>query len=395
MIFLFGACHLGYEESLSGSSCEVPNQSWIPELDSIIAQFIEAGAFPGASLSIGKGLDFTTLKGYGGYTYRFERHVTTESIFDLASLTKVVATTTASMLLYEQGKLHLDTPVSQYLQEFNTAARRSITIRHLLTHSSGLPSWRPMHLDGMTSHEALLDSIMYIPLSTSPGESSQYSSYGMIVMAMVIEIITQQPFDQWCTHHIFQPLSMRSTGFRGTGRSDSSVVPTEMDSNFRHRMIQGEVHDENAWIMGGVAGHAGLFSNVVDLSVFAKMMAMRGEHNGVQFLQPETIDLFTTAVDTSFSTRALGWDTRTAKPQPSSAGQYFGPRSYGHTGFTGTSIWIDPETQIWVILLTNRIHPTRNNYDRFRGVRGLVADIAYEALLRFPHETEQSHLKNF
>jgi len=386
-ILLFAACNTESHDPASESSDEIPMQPTNSyditgmQLDSIIHGFIEKGAFPGASIAIGKGLETSVMEGYGAYTYTSEHQITPESIFDLASLTKVIATTAASMLLYEQGKLRLDAPVSTYLPEFDTPSRRSITIGHLLSHASGLPSWRPMHLNGMTTHDALMDSIMTIPLTARPDEVFQYSSYGMIVLAKVVEMVTQEPFDQWCATHIFETLSMMSTGFHGIGTPDSTIVPTEIDTQFRHRLIQGEVHDENAWIMGGVAGHAGLFSNVEDLSIFAKMMAMRGQLNGMQFLQPETIDLFTTAVDTSLGTRALGWDTRGPAHQPSSAGQYFGPRSFGHTGFTGTSIWIDPETQIWVILLTNRVHPTRNNYDAFRGVRGLVADIAYQVFL--------------
>ncbi|MDE2827483.1 MAG: serine hydrolase, partial [Bacteroidota bacterium] len=157
-----------------------------------------------------------------------------------------------------------------------------------------------------------------------------------------------------------------------------TVVPTELDDYFRNRLIQGEVHDETAWTLGGVAGHAGLFSTVLDLSRFAQMMAQRGNLAGKEFLRPQTIDLFTTVVDTSFSTRALGWDTRNLDDSPSSAGQHFGSRSYGHTGFTGTSLWIDPDSGVWVILLTNRVYPTRDEYERFRGIRGSVADAVYE-----------------
>lgn len=348
-------------------------------MDSLIFEYINARAFPGAVISVGKGSEIVKMTGYGAYTYRSRQRMLPESLFDLASLTKVVSTTTAAMILYERGQMDIEAPVSRYLDAFNTSERQSVTIRHLLTHTSGLPAWHPFYQDGITTREAVLESILSAELLTEPGEEYRYSDFGMISLALVIEEITGEPFDQWCTQNIFDPLGMRSTGFRGTGESDPAVVPTELDDYFRNRLIQGEVHDETAWMLGGVAGHAGLFSTAIDLSQFARMMVQRGSLDGRAFLQPRTIDLFTAVVDSSLSTRALGWDTRNLNDEPSSAGLYFGPRSYGHTGFTGTSLWIDPDSEIWVILLSNRVYPTRDEYERFRGIRGLMADAAYEA----------------
>ncbi len=348
-------------------------------MDSLIFKYINARAFPGAVISVGKGSEIVKMTGYGAYTYRSRQRMLPESLFDLASLTKVVSTTTAAMILYERGQMDIEAPVSRYLDAFNTSERQSVTIRHLLTHTSGLPAWHPFYQDGIITREAVLESILSAELLTEPGEEYRYSDFGMISLALVIEEITGEPFDQWCIQNIFDPLGMRSTGFRGTGESDPAVVPTELDDYFRNRLIQGEVHDETAWTLGGVAGHAGLFSTAIDLSQFARMMVQRGSLDGRAFLQPRTIDLFTAVVDSSLSTRALGWDTRNLNDEPSSAGLYFGPRSYGHTGFTGTSLWIDPDSEIWVILLTNRVYPTRDEYKRFRGIRGLMADAAYEA----------------
>ncbi len=361
-------------------------------MDSLIIELINAQAFPGAVVSVGKGFEIIKMTGYGAYTYRSRRRMLPESVFDLASLTKVVATTTASMLLYERGQLDIEAPVSRYLGAFNTPERQSITIRHLLTHTSGLPAWRPFYQDGIITRDAVLEEILSVELLTEPGEEYRYSDFGMISLALVIEEITGEPFDEWCTHNIFDLLGMGSTSFRSTGEPDPDIVPTELDDYFRNRLIQGEVHDETAWTLGGVAGHAGLFSTALDLSQFARMMVQRGSHDGRVFLQARTIDLFTSVVDTSLSTRALGWDTRNLNDEPSSAGLYFGPRSYGHTGFTGTSMWIDPDSEAWVILLTNRVYPTRDEYERFRGIRGSVADAAYEAFfwpLTSPR-TEQS-----
>ncbi len=361
------------------STPAIVNPAALERIDSLVMDFIDAQAFPGAVVSAGQGASVVKVTEYGTYTYAAQRRMELESLFDLASLTKVVATTTATMILYEQGRLDIEAPVFHYLNAYNTPERRSITVRHLLTHTSGLPAWRPFYLDGIVTREAVLDSILTTALLSEPGEEYLYSDFGMISLALAIESITREPFDQWCNRNIFGPLGMTSTGFRGTGTPDLTVVPTELDDYFRNRLIQGEVHDETAWTLGGVAGHAGLFSTALDLSRFAQMMTQRGNFSGKEFLKPQTIDLFTTVVDTSFSTRALGWDTRNLNDEPSSAGQYFGPRSYGHTGFTGTSLWIDPDSEVWIILLTNRVYPTRDEYERFRGIRGSVADAVYQA----------------
>ncbi len=398
VLLILGACRsareITIEEAIRPESVEIPSiqpsifavdsptvvyPDALTRMDSLIIEYINAQAFPGAVVSVGKGAEIVKMTGYGGYTYRSKRRMLPQSVFDLASLTKVVATTTASMLLYERGQLDLDAPVSQYLDAFDTPESQSITIRHLLTHTSGLPAFQPFHLDGIIARAPIIDAIFSSELLTEPGEEYRYSDFGMITLALLIEKITGEPFDQWCTQNIFEPLGMTSTTFRGTGETDPDIVPTEVDDYFRNRLIQGEVHDETAWSLGGVAGHAGLFSTAMDLSQFARMMVQRGTLDGKVFLEESTINQFTAVVDTSMSTRALGWDTRNLNHEPSSAGLYFGPRSYGHTGFTGTSIWIDPDSQAWTILLTNRVYPTRDEYERFMGIRGRIADATYEA----------------
>ena len=200
----------------------------------------------------------------------------------------------------------------------------------------------------------------------------------MITLALVIEEITDQDFAAYAETHIFEPLGMTRTGFRPTARTDPNVVPTEYDAVFRGRLIQGDVHDETAWILGGTAGHAGLFSTARDLAQFAHMLVNEGRVHGRPFLKPETIRLFTTAAAPGRHTRALGWDTKSPRGY-SSAGRFFGPRSYGHTGFTGTSLWIDPDQKLFVILLSNRVHPSRENR-RHIPVRADLADLAYQAL---------------
>ncbi len=366
----------GYPEDagMSGDS--------LAAIDSLLHAAIKAEAFPGAALAIGRAGTLVKLDGYGYFTYESEQAVTPQSQFDMASLTKVIATTTAAMQLYEQGRLDLDARVSQYLQPFGTNGKTAITIRQLLTHTSGMPPYIPFHKKGVTTREAVLDSIFAVGLDSEPGAKSRYSDFSMITLALVIEKITGQDFAAYTREHIFEPLGMHDTGFRPAGKTDTSVVPTEVDDYFRNRLIQGEVHDETAWILGGIAGHAGLFSTAADLAKFAFMLTNGGRAGGKQFLKEETIRLFTTPVDPDNHTRALGWDTKSENGY-SSAGQYFGPKSFGHTGFTGTSFWVDPDQQLFVILLTNRVYPTRNN----RGlvpVRPAVADIAYKAIVGKP-----------
>lgn len=350
----------------------------LARVDSLMKAAIASKAFPGAAVAIGRGDVLVKLDGYGYFTYDSEQLVTPFSRFDLASMTKVVATTTAAMQLYEQGRLDLDAPVSQYLPAFGQNDKAAVTVRQLLTHTAGLIPFIPFHTLGFTTREAVVDSIMASPLVYEPGTESRYSDFGMITMALVIEDITGQDFAAYAEEHIFEPLGMHDTGFRPAGQPDSSIVPTEIDTIFRHRLVQGEVHDEAAWILGGTAGHAGLFSTAADLARFAAMLASEGRINGRPFLQPETIRLFTTAVNKAQHTRALGWDTRSLEGY-SSAGQYFGPNSFGHTGFTGTSIWIDPDQDLYVILLTNRVYPTRDNRGHIP-VRPALADIAYQAI---------------
>ena len=366
----------GYPEDvgMSGDS--------LARIDSLIRKSIKGRAFPGAAVAIGRAGVLVKLDGYGYFTYDSEQPVTPQSRFDLASLTKVIATTTAAMQLYEQGRLDLDAPVSQYLPAFAQHGKAAITIRHLLTHTSGMPAFRPFYRMGITTRQGVIDAVLGTDLEHEPGAKYVYSDFSMITLALVAEKITGQDFATYTREHVFEPLGMHDTGFLPTGQPDSAIVPTEVDTTFRHRLIQGEVHDENAWLLEGVAGHAGLFSTAADLAKFAFMLTHDGQVNGAPFLKEKTIRLFTTPVDPDKHTRALGWDTKSLTGY-SSAGQYFGPNSFGHTGFTGTSIWIDPDEKLFVILLTNRVYPSRENRGHIT-VRPQVANLAYQAIVGEP-----------
>ncbi|MFK7845690.1 MAG: glycoside hydrolase family 3 N-terminal domain-containing protein [Rhodothermales bacterium] len=364
----------GYPEEVGMSS------SSLSRVDSLINASISDKAFPGAAVAIGRPNVLTKLDAYGFYTYKSEQRVATDSKFDLASLTKIVATTTAVMQLYEQGKLRLDDKVASFLPQFGQNGKDGLTIRHLLTHTSGMIPFRPFYKEGITTRKGVIDEIYATELVYPPGTEVKYSDFNMIMMALVVEKITGQGFAAYTSQKIFQPLGMKDTGFRRAGAgSDRTIVPTEIDQVFRKKLIQGEVHDETAYVLGGTAGHAGLFSTAKDLSHFAFMMMNEGVHDGKQFLKPETVRLFTTAVDPGKHSRALGWDTKSPEGY-SSAGQLFSTKSFGHTGFTGTSMWIDPETELFVILLTNRVHPTREN-SKMGPIRAKLADIAFESVI--------------
>lgn len=366
-------------------------------LDSIMQAALAAGAAPGAALAVGRYGRLVHLRGYGRIDQPLHTaNVTDSTLFDLASLTKVVGTTTAAMLLEEQGRLDIDRPVRDYLPEFNAPEKAGITVRHLLTHSAGFiagaPLWREYR-----GAAAFIRRMNEQPLVYVPGDSSIYSDWGLILTGFIVERITGQRLDGFLHQRVWEPLGMRDTGYNPlllVGLPDeitctsayrpghsllARIAVTEVDTVFRNRHVHGIVHDENACALGGIAGHAGLFSSARDLAVFAHMMLSGGSYNGVRILQPETIARWT-APQNEHSTRALGWDT----PAPnSSAGRFSSPRSFGHTGFTGTSIWMDPERGAFVILLTNRVNPTRNN-SLHVPLRRDVADATQAAVLDAP-----------
>jgi CubicO group peptidase (beta-lactamase class C family) len=336
----------------------------------------------------------------------FDLEVTPATLFDVASLTKPVATTTAAALLYERGLLELEAPVIGVIPEFLVDScgepdprRRDVTFRMLLAHSSGLPAYEKLFLKAH-SREDLLVAAFTMPLSADPSTRAEYSDIGFILLGAALERIAGEPLDVFCQREIFGPLAMTNTTFnppkeirnkipptadereespeqRGAGARDlpsPSQLPGVSRSTFRNRIIQGEVQDENAFILGGVAGHAGLFSTSEDLARFAHALL----HGGSPVLRPETIALFTRRESAPPGTsRALGWDTPSA---PSQSGKHFGPRSYGHLGYTGTSLWIDLDRQLSITLLTNRTWPDCSN-QAIKQIRPKFHDAVIEAML--------------
>jgi CubicO group peptidase (beta-lactamase class C family) len=281
--------------------------------------------------------------------------VTVATLYDLASVTKVVATTAAAMLLYQRGRLDLDAHVGELLPGFvigmkRGSGRERVTVRMLLAHSSGLPGYAPLFRDHR-SPAAMLRACLTLVLTAAPGEREEYSDIGFILLGKLIEVIAGERLDLFSTREIFRPLGMRALFCPPTpGRA--AIPPTEGVDGLLRRDIQGVVHDENCFMLGGVAGHAGLFGGVDDVLAFAAAVLGGG------LFSPETVQLFTRRASGRGSSRALGWDTPSGE---SSSGRYFSPWSAGHLGYTGTSLWIDFERGLAVVLLTNRTWPTREN----------------------------------
>ena len=380
-------------------------------------------AFPGASIAVTHAGRLIALQAFGHLTYEHgSPAITSATLFDLASVTKAVTTTTMAAMLYERGLLELDAPVAGVVPEFladnSDARRREVTFRMLLAHSSGLPAYEKLFLKAGSRGE-LLQQAFTTALKHDPGTRAEYSDIGFIILGVAIERIAGATIDEFCQREIFGGLAMASTTFNPPaalqeaipptadereeacgagaparelppGKTHLGQSPTPVGSTFRRRIVQGEVQDENAFVLGGVAGHAGLFSTAEDMARFAQAMLQSGagalarEKWSVDealspglFFRPETVALFTRRRSTPARTsRALGWDTPS---EPSQSGKYFGPHSFGHLGYTGTSLWIDPDRQLSITLLSNRTWPDCQN-QRIKQVRPQFHDAVIEAL---------------
>jgi CubicO group peptidase (beta-lactamase class C family) len=314
----------------------------------------------------------------------FDVDLTSSTLFDLASVTKAVATTTMAMILNERGLLELETPVIGIVPEFLVdnrgepdPRRHDVTFRMLLSHSSGLPAYEKLFLNARSSDD-LLRAAFATPLSADPGTRAEYSDIGFIILGAALERIAGDSLDRFCQREIFGPLAMTQTTFNPPASMRTIIPPTtderegSLRTTFRQRIIQGEVQDENAFVLGGIAGHAGLFSTAEDVAVFAHAML-----HGSRILRSETVELFTRRESApSGTSRALGWDTPST---PSQSGKYFGPASFGHLGYTGTSLWIDPDRDVSITLLTNRTWPDCSNQS-IKEIRPRFHDAIIEAL---------------
>jgi serine-type D-Ala-D-Ala carboxypeptidase len=345
---------------------------------SIVEEAIAERAFPAASIAVVHKGRIVALKTLGRFTYEPMTHpLTPATLFDLASLTKVVATTSMAMLLYERGLLDLDAPVAAIVPEFIFGAekdprRNDVSLRMLLAHSSGLPAYEKLFLKVKTRDE-LLRAVLSMPLAADPATRVDYSDIAFIILGIALERLAGESLDRFCQREIFGPLGMSNTTFNPPLESRKQIPPTADDRTFRRRIIQGEVQDENASVLGGVAPHAGLFSTARDLAQFAHATLNPGR----PVFRTETIAVFTRRQSApEGTTRGLGWDTPSASSQ---SGKYFSANSYGHLGYTGTSLWIDPERHISITLLTNRTWPDCSNH-AIKQIRPRFHDAVIEAL---------------
>jgi serine-type D-Ala-D-Ala carboxypeptidase len=342
-------------------------------LDSVralLADGIESRAFPGAVVEAGNERGTIWRACAGRFTYEHDAPaMVDDTLFDLASLTKVIATTTLAMRLVEARRLSLADRVSAYVRAWDDPDRRHVTVRDLLEHCSGLPAWAPLYRLS-TGRAQFEREIARAPLEYPPWTASVYSDLGFMLVGFVLEDAGGMPLARQ-----FASLGSSSLMFTPDATLQSRMAPTEYDAG-RGRLLRGEVHDENARALGGVAGHAGLFGNAASVGAFARLV-LRTFATETALARPDTLRRFVTRSTVPGSSRALGWDTMLPT---SSCGSLLSPRAIGHTGFTGTSLWIDPGRDLYIVLLTNRVHPDRENLEGLRRLRPAVHDAIVRAV---------------
>lgn len=348
-------------------------------IDMIMQKAIDDSVFPGGVVGVMRKGSLIWQQGYGYHDYTKTRTVQHTDIYDLASVSKIMATTTAIMKLADEGKLSIDDLVYQYIPEFDTEDKREITIRHFLLHTSGLPAFR-IYVDVMRSRAEIIEAVRNEPLINKPGEVYVYSDLGYILLGEIIEQVSGKRIDLYVRDEIFGPIGMRSTWFNpelAGGNIANRIPPTEMDTVYGRGIVHRRVHDERAYFMDGIAGHAGLFSSVQDIARYSFMLLNGGAYAGNEYISAELIDYFIRH-QSPINQRALGFDRKSEGF--STAGQLTGPRSFGHTGFTGTSLWIDPDAEIAIILLTNRTYPDRSYGTNISRIRAAVADAVMNSI---------------
>lgn len=398
---------IGYTD-LETAGMNANHLQWI---DSLAIDAIKKYATPGMQLAVVKGGDLVFEKAYGFYTYDSLRKVSKETVYDIASVTKVAATLPAIALLLDQGKIHLDDSLSRHLSIFEKSNKSSVTIRQLLAHNSGLRSYVPFwsmmmngdRLDafyyktpedeakdirtyGLEPHPSMVDSlksfIVQSQLIKNP-DSYNYSDLGFMILHMIVEEVSGKPFDQFLKNEFYDPMGLTRTTFNPirNGISPKDIVPTEYDQRYRKYQVWGEVHDRNALVFGGVAGHAGLFSTATDLAKMMTMFLNGGYYGGRQYISRETLDLLNIRYFDG-NRRGLGWDKKDGKKD--SASSLASDESFGHTGFTGTMVWADPEHDLIYVFLSNRIYPDADNWKLGHlNTRTHIHDVIYQSLESF------------
>ena len=336
---------------------------------------IETGVYPGAVVVIGTRDSILMARGYGHFTWdrRSPTPDPASSLYDLASVTKVVATTTAAMMLADRGRLALSRPVQDYLPQFAGAGKAVVTVRQLLEHRSGMRAF--LRLDTLARDSGAARRIVLAePLRWKPGERVEYSDLNAMLLGWIIEAVSGEPLDTFVTRNVLRPLGLTQTLYRPPRARRPRIVPVGL---WRGHPISGEIHDQNAARLGGVSGHAGLYASGRDLARFAQFMLSRGLlPDGTRLVRAGAVDLFTSRGP---GNRGLGWEMRDTTER-GSAGDSLSPAAYGNTGYTGTSVWIDPQRDVFVILLTNRVFAPRHRRS-IRALREIRADLADAAAL--------------
>jgi CubicO group peptidase (beta-lactamase class C family) len=348
----------------------------LTEVDAIVRQGIRQGVYPGAVVVIGRKDSVLYARGYGHFTWSPSSPVPNpdSTLWDIASITKVMGTTSAAMRLVDARRLSLDAPVRQYLPQFSGGPKDRVTVRMLLDHTSGLRSYVPFFKQARTRDGA--KALLYAePLIRQPGRSAVYSDLNAILLGLVVETVSGLPLDSLVTREVFEPLELRETIYRPPASIRRRTVPTAL---WRGHPVQGQVNDPNAVVFGGAAGHAGIFSSGMDLARYAQVWLRNGAGPRGQWVTPATIRQFLTRGANS-GPRLLGWDTPELDgKEPSLFGTLISAAAYGHTGFTGTEIWIDPAHDLFLVFLTNRTFDprARNAHHALRIVRTSLSDAA-------------------
>lgn len=386
--------------------------STLNHIDTLVLKAIADKATPGAQVLIARQGKVIYNKSFGNTTYESKVPVTSDMMYDLASITKIAATTLSVMKLYEEGKLQLDDPLSKYIPGMDTTNKKDITIRQVLTHKSGFKDWIPFYISAMDdpiARDTVFSNIKnerfsiecgggiymnpnYLPVITKtifessvrPAGEYKYSDMGIILMKYIIEKLGGMPLDEYVQKHFYQPMGMMNMTYNPLAKEPlERIVPTENNPDFRKGLLQGYVHDPAAAMFGGVGGHAGLFSNSTDLAILMQMLLNGGTFNGQRFFKEETVELFTGKQDKD-SRRGLGFDkAEMIRGRINPASDYCSARSFGHTGFTGTQVWADPEYDLVFVFLSNRVHPSSENRTLIKNdTRTKIMDVMYKSLIK-------------
>lgn len=401
------------------------NSTILMEIDSIAREAIRMGATPGCQVLVARNGKVIYEKNFGHYTYDQTTPVTSETIYDLASITKVAATLQTAMFMHEKGIIDLNRKVSYYLPELKKTNKKDIRFIDMLTHQSGLIPFLPMYPETMKDtvylpqyysrtksdkyplqvgaslygSMALRDSIWSWVLKSKMNDrpprtpyTYRYSDFGFLILQRVAEKMLNQPLDEFVQQNFYEPLGAATLGFNPLSRyASSEIAPTENDKIYRRSPVAGTVHDERAAMMGGVAGHAGLFGSATDLAKLGQMWLQNGYYGGTRFFRPETINLFTSRTYLT-SRRGIGWDKPLQSDTNGPTSVYASPSTFGHTGFTGTCIWVDPEFDLVYVFLSNRVYPDRNSKLISANIRSRIQDVIYKSIFGYVGQDKPAYI---